>query len=108
MPEDAWNSEWVRAMGIMLNGQTLHTSDAEGNPLTDDSFLLLVNAAHEGVDFTLPVVPNGTPWRQIMDTENIDDPFAEAEVGEKVIVAGRSLMLFCDYSQREKRAAAKE
>ena len=100
MPEEAWSSEWVRAMAIMLNGQTLQTSDEEGNPLMDDSFLLLVNAAHEGVEFTLPKVPNGTPWKQIMDTENVEDPFAETEVGEKVIVAGRSLMLFSDYSHR--------
>jgi glycogen operon protein len=96
MPESAWTAEWTRSLALMLNGKTLQTSDEEGNPLKDDSFLILVNASHEGVEFTLPAVPNGSPWRQVMDTENIDDPFKSASVGEKVIAGGRSMMLFSD------------
>ena len=96
MPEEAWNAEWTRSLGMMLNGKTLQSSDDDGNPLTDDSFLLLVNASHEGVEFKLPPQPNGNPWRQVMDTENIDDPFESVPTNEKVIVGGRSLMLFSD------------
>jgi glycogen operon protein len=57
---------------------------------------LLVNAAHEGVEFTLPPSPCGNPWVQIIDTENIEDPFVRASVGEKVILGGRSLKLLSD------------
>ena len=96
MPESAWTTEWTRSMGLMLNGKTLHISDENGDPLEDDSFLILVNASHEGVEFTLPPPPNGAPWRMVMDTENIDDPFKSEAVGEKVIVGGRSMMLFSD------------
>ncbi len=96
MPEQAWTTEWTRSMGIMLNGKTLQVSDENGDPLQDASFLILVNASHEGVEFTLPPVPNGSPWRQVMDTENIDDPFQSTPVGEKVIVGGRSMKLFSD------------
>jgi glycogen operon protein len=103
MPEEAWNAEWVRALAIMLNGQTLQTSDEDGNPLKDDSFLIMVNAAHEGVEFALPQVPNGTPWRMVMDTENIDDPFHEISVSEKVILGGRSMMVFCDFAERQRK-----
>jgi hypothetical protein len=31
-----------------------------------------------------------------MDTENLDDPFAQIEDGNKVILGGRSLRLFSD------------
>jgi isoamylase len=96
MPESAWTTEWTRSMALMLNGKTLQVSDENGDPLEDDSFLILVNAFHEGVEFTLPPPPNGSPWSQVMDTENIDDPFKRAKVGAKVIVGGRSLMLFSD------------
>jgi len=96
MPEQAWTTEWTRSMALLLNGKTLQVSDENGDPLKDDSFLMLVNASHEGVEFTLPPVPNGTPWCQVMDTENIDDPFHEEKVGEKVIVGGRSMELFSD------------
>ena len=96
MPEEAWSNEWARAMGLMLNGKTLQANDEEGNPLEDDSFLILVNASHEGVEFKLPPVPNGSPWCQLMDTENIADPFHEVKVGKKVIVGGRSMKVFSD------------
>jgi glycogen operon protein len=97
MPESAWTTEWTRSMGVMLNGKTLQASNEDGDPLQDDSFLILVNAFHEGVEFKLPAVPNGSPWRYLMDTENIDDPFKSAAVlGEKVILGGRSMMVFSD------------
>jgi len=96
MPEEAWGAEWTRSIALMLNGKTLEISDADGNPVRDDTFLLLVNAYHEGVQFTLPPPPNGNPWRRIMNTENIDDPFIPAKVGKKVIVGGRSIQLLDD------------
>jgi hypothetical protein len=34
-----------------------------------------------------------------MDTEDIDDPFKLAKVGKKVIVGGRSMMLFSDNAE---------
>jgi glycogen operon protein len=96
MNESEWTTEWTRSMGVMLNGKTLQVSDENGDPLTDDSFLILVNASHEGVEFNLPPYPNGSPWRQVMDTENIDDPFKAVKVGRKVILGGRSMKVFSD------------
>jgi isoamylase len=94
--EQSWNEPWNRSLALMLNGKTLNVSDENGNPVTDDSFLMLINAFHEGVEFTLPPVPNGHPWGYVLNTENIDDPFAEAPVGEKIIVGGRSFVMLSD------------
>ena len=94
--DEAWNAGWTRAVALLLNGCTLQVSDEEGNWIIDDSFLLLVNAAHEGVEFTLPSSPRGKPWRQIMNTENIDNPFLVKDVDAKVIVGGRALKLLSD------------
>jgi isoamylase len=94
--EDAWNTGWNRSLAVMLNGKTLQVTDEEGHPVLDDSFLLMVNAAHEGVEFTLPPYPNGNPWRHLIDTENVDDPFSPAEIGAKVILGGRSMMVLTD------------
>jgi glycogen operon protein len=93
LSNDAWNNEWGRSLAMLLNGNTLQVSDEEGRPVVDDSFLIMVNAAHEGVEFILPPTPNGGHWSHLIDTENIDDPFATAEVGEKVILGGRSMMV---------------
>ena len=94
--DDVWNAEWNRSIALLLNGQTLEVTDEEGHPVIDDTFLILVNASHEGVEFTLPPTPSGRHWCQVMDTENLDDPFAQIEDGNKVILGGRSLRLFSD------------
>jgi glycogen operon protein len=80
----------------MLNGCTLQVSDEDGEWIIDDSFLLLINAADQGVDFKLPSSPRGKPWRQIVDTENIDDPFISAATNGSIIVGGRALKLLSD------------
>ncbi|MGC1423079.1 MAG: glycogen debranching protein GlgX [Terracidiphilus sp.] len=94
--DDAWNAEWNRAIALLLNGCTLQVSDEDGDPVIDDSFLLLVNAADQGVEFTIPQSPRGKAWRQIVDTENLEDPFGVTAVGDSVIVGGRALKLLRD------------
>jgi len=94
--DEHWNMQWYRALAMMLNGKTLSISDEDGHPIIDDTFLILVNAAAEGVEFTLPPPPAGSPWKLVLDTENIEDPFHDPEYGEKVIVGGRSMRMFCD------------
>ena len=94
--EENWSSPYARSLGLMLNGKTLNYPDDEGNPVLDDSFLILINSWHEGVEFTLPKPPNGNPWKHILNTENIDDPFAEATLEDKIVVGGRALVLLSD------------
>ncbi|HZZ37929.1 MAG TPA: glycogen debranching protein GlgX [Acidobacteriaceae bacterium] len=96
LADDSWATAWNRALALLLNGKTLAISDEDGHPIVDDSFLILVNAAAEGVEFTLPATPAGTRWTQVLDTENIEDPFTPVENGEKVIVGGRALRVFRD------------
>ncbi|MGI4755711.1 MAG: glycogen debranching protein GlgX [Janthinobacterium lividum] len=95
-PESDWNAGWKNSLAFLLNGNTLGVTNDDGQPVKDDSFLLMVNAAPEGVEFTLPPSPVGTQWRQVLDTQNIDDPFAEQEIGDTVIVGGRSMRVFRD------------
>ncbi|MBB5059071.1 glycogen operon protein [Granulicella aggregans] len=95
LSNEAWNTEWNRSLAIILNGNTLQVTDDEGAPVVDDTFLLMVNAAAEGVEFTLPPTPFGGAWKHLIDTENIEDPFARECVGDKVILGGRSMMVLC-------------
>jgi glycogen operon protein len=99
--DEAWSAGWTRAIALLLNGCTLQVSDEDGNPVIDDSFLLLINAADQGVEFTLPPSPRGKPWNQVLDTENIEDPFAGASVNGSLIVGGRALKLLMDGERSE-------
>jgi glycogen operon protein len=94
--DEAWGEAWNRSVAVMLNGKTLGVMDEEGAPVVDDSFLILVNASDQGVEYTLPEPPNKTPWRQVLDTENIDDPFCESTVDTKVILGGRAVRVYSD------------
>lgn len=94
--DEVWNTAWSRSIAILLNGETLQAVNEEGEPIVDDSFLLVVNAAHEGVEFTVPPSPSGKAWLQVIDTENVKDPFVRAQVADKIIMGGRSLKLLSD------------
>jgi glycogen operon protein len=96
LSDEAWTTDWNRSLALMLNGKTLAITDEDGNPVADDCFVILVNAAAEGVEFKLPEPPAGNPWSQVLNTENIEDPFAAEEIGESVIVGGRALRVFRD------------
>jgi isoamylase len=94
--DEVWNAGWSRSIAMLLNGQTLQVTDEDGKDVIDDSFFLVVNASQDGVEFVLPSSPSNNPWCQIINTEDIDDPFMEQKVGDKVIVGGRGLKLFSD------------
>jgi isoamylase len=94
IPDEVWNTAWNRAVCVLFNGQTLEVTDEDGKPIIDNSFLLIVNAAQDGVEFTLPACVTKGKWLQILNTDNIEKPFTEKDVTEKVIVGGRSLLLF--------------
>jgi isoamylase len=96
--DDQWDAGWVRSVGLLLNGKTLNVADENGNKIVDDTFLLLVNSHHEGVEFTLPQKTTGprTKWQRIVDTNDLDDPFKKEELGDMVIINPRSLMLLCE------------
>ena len=100
LADDAWNTSWNRALAVMLNGKTLEITDEDGQPIYDDSFLIMVNAAHEGVEFVFPPAPAGTAWIQVLDTENDKDPFAKVRPRKKVILGGRSMRVFREHPAR--------
>jgi glycogen operon protein len=68
MTEDEWRDPGVRCLGMFLAGQGLDETDERGRKLSDENFLLLLNAHHEDVQFTLPETGLGTRWSAWMDT----------------------------------------
>ncbi len=109
LSDQVWNEPWSKTVAIMLNGGTLNQYDDEGQKVVDDSFLIVINAADQGVEYTLPEPPNKNPWRQIMDTENVEDPFAEASTTDnKAIVGGRAVRLYSDSIEASAKTPAKQ
>jgi isoamylase len=72
------NDDWAapgRAMAVFLNGDAITEPDERGQPITDDSFLLLVNTGSEPTLFDLPYQGQ---WKVVLDTVRATDRTAAA------------------------------
>jgi glycogen operon protein len=67
MAPDHWNSGSL-AFAMWLNGAALTDTDADGNALTDDTFLILFNTSWNPQVFSLPSSGFGTTWTPVLDT----------------------------------------
>ncbi len=68
MDEADWTNGYARTLGVFLNGDAIDETGPRGEPVEGDSFLLLMNAHSDAVDFTLPGAPFGSRWRLEVDT----------------------------------------
>ncbi len=62
MTDQDWNVGFAKSLGVFLNGDAITEPDPRGRRVRDDSFLLLINAGSEPVEFTLPGAEYGERW----------------------------------------------
>ncbi|MFI1168216.1 glycogen debranching protein GlgX [Streptomyces sp. NPDC020801] len=79
MAEEDWRRSDARSVTVFLNGDAIAEPDAQGRPVVDDSFLLLLNGYWEPVDFRLPGPAYGDRWTTVIDTAEPQGPPYEAE-----------------------------
>jgi len=78
MNDEEWGQGFARCLGVYLAGAGLSEVDRKGERVRDDDFLILFNADHDAIDFTIPDLADG-PWRAIFDTlHEAPDPLAGA------------------------------
>ena len=58
----------ARAIGVFLNGEEIPLLTPQGEPVVDDSFLLLFNGHYEPIEFKLPTKRFGTRWQFVLST----------------------------------------
>jgi isoamylase len=95
MSDDEWSSPFVRCLGILLSGDTSDVVTFEGEPIRDDTFLLLINAHYEAISFVLPGLEE-LEWQLILNTNEENGFLAHPQKfasGEEVEVAGRASCL---------------
>jgi glycogen operon protein len=87
-----WENQESRAIGVFLNGDELNTQTATGEPVRDETFLMLFNAHFEDISFRLPARRFGTRWDLILSTGRCE---SERFVpGADVDVEARSIAVF--------------
>ncbi len=92
MDDSDWDSGFARAVGLYLNGDAIATKDPRGQPVTDDSFLVLLNAHDEQIDWQLPARWS-RQWRVVISTEETVDAAGDESTADAVTVPARSLLV---------------
>jgi isoamylase len=91
MSPENWSDPFARCVGALFLAAGFEEQDARGETITDEDFLLLMNAHYESIEFRLP---DGPGWRAVVDTALELDPTTAGETQhERYVVRGRSLAL---------------
>ncbi|MDO5080968.1 glycogen debranching protein GlgX [Buchananella hordeovulneris] len=91
MTDEQWHESYARAMMVFLNGRGILSPDTRGNRIIDDHILLLINAAAEDINFTLPDASYAPQWQVAINTA-ADDDNGTYPATATVLVPGRSFL----------------
>jgi glycogen operon protein len=93
MSTEQWEDPNGRCLGMLLDGRAQETGIRRRG--SEATLLLVVNSHHDGVNFTLPEVPEGRNWTSLIDTNQPEiSGKDEFEFGTEYTVTPRSLLLF--------------
>jgi glycogen operon protein len=95
MTQKDWNREDGHIVGVFLNGEELREVDDHGEPIDDDSFLLLFNAHYEDVEFRLPEERFGRAWcTEVSTYDPAEEPGARQFTARGTVeVPSRSMLV---------------
>ena len=95
MTTEDWERHDAHALMAFINGEELQERTKYGEHVSDDSFLLLLNAHHEDVDFVLPDARYGKRWTVELTTADREERQRgkEQDAAGPVAVMSRSLLL---------------
>jgi isoamylase len=85
-PED-WQNPTARTLAVALDGRQIEDAEGETKP---DRFLLMLNAHHDPVEFTIP--PGRNAWHAVLTSAGPDDTPQITPKGT-ITVESRSLLL---------------
>jgi len=97
-----WSDRGALAVALYLDGSDDPDRAADGTPLLDDDFLVLVNAWWQPLDFTIPDTRTGLTWQTAIDTYDPARPAATASLhaGDQLTVSPRSIVVLRGPLQR--------
>src|SRR5262249_38838771 len=98
MTDQEWDQEHARTLGVFLSGSAVDELDERGQPMTDENFVMLMNAHHEEMPFFLPTTASGMRWVALIDTscQTSRSPGVHYEAGTPYPLQPRSLALLVE------------
>ncbi len=68
MTDEDWNAGYAKSLVLRLAGDAIAERDQKGRPIVDDTLLVILNAHHTPMAFTLPAHKRGIRWHPVLDT----------------------------------------
>ena len=76
MSDADWTTGYIKCMGLRLAGDLIDDENERGEPVVGETLLLLLNAHHEPLPFSLPTTKPEHQWQRLLDTsEDGNVPF---------------------------------
>jgi isoamylase len=95
MTDDDWSAGFAKSLTVFLNGEGISEPDQRGQPVRDDSFLMLFNASENDQKFAVPPQRYGEQWSRVFDTSmtlgSVTD--TAARPGDTIEVRSRSVQV---------------
>ncbi len=92
MQDGSWERDDAHALGVFLNGGEIPTHDRDGRPIEGHSFLLLLNAHHEPLQFTIPQ-GLGDCWTPVIASDDSAEQSGPVTPGDELSLCDRSLVI---------------
>jgi glycogen operon protein len=93
MKSEDWSDGNMHCFGMLMDGRARPTGVRQRG--TEATMLLVLNAHHDQVQFTLPACAGGDHWSVVLDTNAPDSETKESFAsGDTYQITGRSLLLF--------------
>ncbi|CAM5365422.1 glycogen debranching protein GlgX [Streptomyces abikoensis] len=93
MRDSDWQAAQAKSLTVFLNGGAISEPGPRGEPVVDDSFLLMFNAHDKPLDFVVPA-DHGRQWQVVVDTasaEGVEPDGPKVRAGDRLTLADRSL-----------------
>jgi glycogen operon protein len=95
MTDEQWEVGYAKSIGVFFDGNQIPSPGAQGERISDDSFLLFFNAHYEMMEFSLPTDLEHREWAKVIDTK--ESRFIQEQIlfsgSKSVPVEARSLVV---------------
>ena len=107
MTDEDWNAGYARSLALRLAGDAIAERDQKGRPIVDDTLLVLLNAQHAPMAFTLPAHKRGIRWHPVLDTSfsgEIEKQVSAFKGGEQYELEARTVAVLRLDGKSERRS----
>ena len=92
MTDESWSAGFVKCLGVRWAGDLIDELDEKGEPVIGDTLLILLNAHHETITFTLPPHGAAACWELLFQTADVAQQELQlgASAAERVLPPARA------------------